>query len=70
MLKSSVKNGARCLFNSSRKCDAMSDPRLKELYKTDVIKFIQVVCSMCVKKQYANAKERISKKKYVVVNTL
>jgi hypothetical protein len=48
----------------------MSDPRLKELYKTDVIKFIQVVCSMCVKKQYANAKERLSKKKYVVVNTL
>jgi len=69
-LKSRSTTGVKCLFNSSRKCDAMSDPRLKELYKTDVIKFIQVVCSMCVKKQYANAKERMSKKKYVVVNTL
>jgi len=69
-LKSRSQNGVRCLFNSLKKCDVMSDPRLKELYKTDVIKFIQVVCSMCVKKQYANAKERLSKKKYVVVNTL
>lgn len=69
-MKSRSTTGVKCLFNSSRKCDAMSDPRLKELYKTDVIKFIQVVCSMCVKKQYANAKERMSKKKYVVVNTL
>jgi hypothetical protein len=59
-----------CLF-SNRKCTALErEKRLKTLYETDIEKFIHTVCSMCIKKQYANAKERISRKKYVVVNTL
>jgi len=69
-LSSRSASGVKCLFNSSRKCEAMSDPRMKEIYKTDVIKFIHLACSMCIKKQYADAIERLSKRKYTIVNNL
>jgi len=58
-----------CLF-SKRRCRAMDDQKIKMIYERDISEFIYKVCGMCIKKQYANAKERMSKKKYVVVNTL
>jgi len=59
-----------CIF-SNRKCYPRTvNKDIDKMYSEDIEKFIKEICSMCVKKQYANAKERISKKKYVVVNTL
>jgi len=58
-----------CLF-SRRVCRPVVDPHISQLRNTNVMEFIIKVCSMCIKKQYANSKERLSRKKYMVMNTL
>ncbi|MEM4976085.1 MAG: hypothetical protein QXT64_02030 [Desulfurococcaceae archaeon] len=60
----------KCLYYNSVCKPLTRDERVKKIYEEDITKFIHVVCSMCIKNRYSRAKERISKKKYVVVNTL
>ncbi|MEM1832374.1 MAG: hypothetical protein QXJ97_12705 [Desulfurococcaceae archaeon] len=60
---------AKCLYYNSV-CKPLFEERIKKMYEEDIVKFIQVVCGMCIKNRYSRAKDRISKKKYVVVNTL
>ncbi|MEM4827197.1 MAG: hypothetical protein QXK07_04065 [Desulfurococcaceae archaeon] len=61
---------AKCLYYNAV-CKALTrDERVKKIYEEDITKFIQLICSMCIKNRYSRAKERLSKKRYVVVNTL
>ncbi|MEM4483422.1 MAG: hypothetical protein QXS19_05855 [Candidatus Methanomethylicia archaeon] len=59
----------RCIYSNNR-CFSIDDKRIKEIYDEDITKFIQIVCSMCIKNRYSRTKERLSKRKIIVVNTL
>lgn len=58
-----------CLF-SNNSCKSLDNEKIKQIYEQDINQFIHNICSMCIKNRYARAKERASKKRYVVVNTL
>jgi hypothetical protein len=60
---------SRCIF-CNRKCRAIEIKEIADLRTSSIFDFIHKICTVCIKKQYANAKEIISKKRYVVVNTL
>ncbi|MEM4619766.1 MAG: hypothetical protein QW607_06080 [Desulfurococcaceae archaeon] len=59
----------RCIYSNNR-CFSIDEKRLKEIYDENITKFIQIVCSMCIKNRYSRTKERLSKRKIIVVNTL
>ncbi len=61
----------KCPFGLHKYCIIITN---KEAYKVKHEflddEFIKLYCSMCIKSMYARAKARISRKTYVVVNTL
>jgi hypothetical protein len=58
-----------CIFRR-RKCKPCEVKELAELRGSNIIEFIHKICTVCIKKQYACAKELLAKRRYVVVNTL
>jgi hypothetical protein len=60
---------SRCIF-CNRKCRAVEIKEIADIKSSNILEFIHKICTVCIKKQYANAKEAIAKKRYVVVNTL
>jgi hypothetical protein len=59
-----------CVFRNAKCRPAEREQALRQIRDQNVLDFIVKVCSMCIKKQYASAKELAVKRRYVVVNTL
>lgn len=59
----------KCIYYNAG-CKSLEEERIRKIYEQDINQFIHNICSMCIKNRYARAKERLAKKRYVVVNTL
>lgn len=60
----------KCIFYNAKCTSRERDNRVEEIYALDVKQFITLICGVCIKNRYARTKERLSKTRYTVVNTL